>query len=118
MQHPLSIACLSVLLFVGRQAHAQRTIVVDQRGASGSHYTELAKAISASQHGDIILVRPGAYSWPTTTISKGITIQGTKQGSHGPYVSGFLRIDITSWVMSTRSLAITTTPGTLLKIRS
>lgn len=51
---------------------AASTYVVDDSGGPGVHFTSISAAVAASVNGDILLVRPGAYS--AFTLDKALTI--------------------------------------------
>ena len=45
----------------------------------GVDFPDIPQALTASQSGDVLLIRPGAYS--AFTLSKGLTLLGSK-GAH------------------------------------
>lgn len=69
-----SLSLVVALAFVRTPALAA-TFVVDAANGPGANFTDIAPAIAAVQPGDLLLVRPGAYS--AFTVDKALTILAT-----------------------------------------
>lgn len=68
---------LSILLALGLTASAfSDTWVIDDDPGPGVDFPDIPQAITASHSGDVLLIRPGAYS--AFTLSKGLTLLGSK----------------------------------------
>ncbi|MDP6385302.1 MAG: hypothetical protein QGI93_03820 [Planctomycetota bacterium] len=68
---------LHTLLALGLTASAfGDTWVIDDDPGPGVDFPDIPQAIAASHSGDVLLIRPGAYS--AFTLSKGLTLLGSK----------------------------------------
>ncbi len=71
------------------------TWIVDVNNGAGANFTQLTDALIASQAGDVIIVRPGAYVPPVNglAINKGVTIIGQGIVTMGPFGFGGIHVD-------------------------
>lgn len=81
---------LRILLVAALAATAMaqgRTFVVDAANGPGTDFTDLPPAMAQAQHGDVYLVRAGAYS--PTAVTKGVRLLGQGRPTIGPGVGMF-----------------------------
>ncbi len=71
------------------------TWIVDIDNGAGANFTQITDAVIASQAGDVIIVRPGAYIPPVNglAINKGVTILGQGIVSIGPFGFGVVEVN-------------------------